>query len=550
VSRPSSDPLALGLDFGTASVRALLVDIRTGKERGSAVADYRHGVIESSLPGARTSLPRDWALQQPGDWVEAIGRAVPEALSAAAVNGSSVVGVGVDFTSCTILPVDAEGRPLCLLPAWAKRPHSWVKLWKHHAAQPQADRINAIASQRGERFLANYGGRTSSEWLCAKALQVLEEDPEIYDAAAAFVEGGDWIVRELTGVLVRNSCGAGYKAFWSKELGFPSRDFFAALDPRFASFPDKLGGVVTPPGRRVGGLRPEIAERLALSPGTAVGAAIIDAHAAVPGATVATPGRMVMVLGTSTCHMLLAERQAPVEGIGGVVRDGILEGYYGYEAGQPAVGDIFGWFARLGTDGSEPAAGRFTALESEAAATPPGSHGLLALDWWNGNRSVLVNADLSGLIVGLTLATTAGDIYRALIEATGFGTRRILDAFAREAIPVTDVIAVGGLAERSPLLLQIYTDITRLPIALAASANASALGAAMLGAVAAGPACGGCGSIVEAAAAMAHLAEKKVLPDPGASAVYDELYRDWIALHDHFGRGGSDLMGRLRRGRR
>ena len=538
------EPCALGLDFGTASVRALVVETRTGRERGSAVAEYRHGVIEDALPGSGARLQADWALQHPGDYLESIEKAVPEALAAAGVEKEAIVGIGVDFTSCTILPVDSAGRPLCLSPVWAARPHAWVKLWKHHAAQPQADRINALAEMRGEAFLADYGGRTSSEWLVAKALQILEEDPEVYAAAASIVEGGDWIVGELSGARVRNSCGAGYKGFWSRERGFPSKEFFGELNPRFGDLESKLTGEIVPPGRLVGGLTEAMAARLGLSPGTAVGAAIIDAHSAVPAATVVEAGRMVMVLGTSTCHMLLSDRHELVEGVGGVVRDGIVEGFSGYEAGQPAVGDIFGWFAKLVT-GSDTG---FAALEREAAQSPPGARGVLALDWWNGNRSVLVDANLSGLIVGMTLATTAGDIYRALIEATAFSTRRILDAFQAERIPVTELIAVGGLAERSPLLLQIYADVTGRPIALAAAGNASALGAAMLGAVAAGMDRGGHASFAEAARAMAHLKPQRVAPRSEAADAYDVLYRDWLELHDHFGKG-TDLMHRLRRGR-
>lgn len=538
-----TEPCALGLDFGTASVRALVVETRTGRERGSAVADYRHGVIETALPGSARRLPADWALQHPGDWIEAIERAVPQALATSGARAADIVGIGVDFTSCTVLPVDAAGTPLCLLPRWAARPHAWVKLWKHHAAQPQADRINAAAAARREPFLADYGGKTSSEWLVAKALQILDEDPDVYGAAASIVEGGDWIVGELSGVRVRNACGAGYKGFWSRERGFPSAEFFGALDPRFRNMGEKLGGDIVPPGRAVGGLTAAMGKRLGLDAGTAVGAAIIDAHSAVPAATVVEAGRMVMVIGTSTCHMLLDERHAVVEGVGGVVRDGIVEGFSGYEAGQPAVGDLFGWFAKLAGGGA------FTALERDAAACPPGARGLLALDWWNGNRSILVDANLSGLLVGMTLSTTSAEIYRALIEATGFSTRRILDAFEAERIPVRELIAVGGLAEASPLLVQIYADITRRPIALAATANASALGAAMLGAVAAGVGRGGHASFVDAARAMAHLKPERIQPDPKAAAAYDALYRDWLELHDHFGRGGSGVMGRLRRAR-
>ena len=533
-----TEPCSLGLDFGTASVRALVVETRTGRERGSAVADYPHGVIDAALPGTGERLGADWALQHPADYLESIEKAVPAALAAAGISGDAIVGVGVDFTSSTVLPVDAAGRPLCLDPKWAARPNAWVKLWKHHAAQPQADRINALAAERRDAFLADYGGRTSSEWLVAKALQTLEEDPDVYAAAARFVEAGDWVVAALTGRLVRNSCGAGYKGFWSAERGFPPREFFRSLDPRFADMPEKLAGEIVPPGREVGGLTEDAARRLGLRAGTPVASAIIDAHSAVPAATVVGPGRMVLVLGTSTCHMLLAEKRADVQGIGGVVKDGIVEGFYGYEAGQPAVGDIFGWFAKM-------IGGDFAALERDAAKAPPGARGLLALDWWNGNRSVLVDANLSGAIVGLTLATTAAEIYRALIEATAFSTRRILDAFAGRGIAVDELIGVGGLAERSPLLLQIYADVTRRPISLAAAPNGSALGAAMLGAVAAGKERGGHATLTEAARAMARLKGDRVAPDARAADRYDALYRDWLELHDHFGTK-TDVMKRLR----
>jgi L-ribulokinase len=375
---------------------------------------------------------------------------------------------------------------------------------------------------------------------------MLDEDPEIYDEARGFVEAGDWVVQELTGVLVRNACGAGYKALWSRERGFPSPGFFGALDPRFRDLAVKLPGQIVPPGRLVGGLRVPAAERLGLRAGTAVAAAIIDAHSAVPAATVVTPGRMVMVLGTSTCHMLLADRYAPVEGIAGIVADGIVEGFHGYEAGQPAVGDLFAWFVSL----VGPAGAGFENLEREAADAGPGSQGLMALDWWNGNRSVLANADLSGLIVGLTLRTAPAHIYRSLIEATGFGTRRIIGALEREGIQVGELIAAGGIADRSPLLLQIYANITGRPIRLAASRQTCALGAAMLGAVAAGEGAGGHATLREASGRMARLREDVVAPERESKAVYEDLYREYLGLHDYFGRGGTTVMTRLRRLRR
>ncbi|MDP7294958.1 MAG: ribulokinase [Vicinamibacterales bacterium] len=543
-------PCAVGLDFGTASCRAVIVEMATGRQLATAVADYPHGVIDRELPGGGT-LGVDWALQHPTDYLTALTAAVTEARREAGAAADTIAGIGIDFTASTVLPIDSEGQALCLRPEFAGRPHAWVKLWKHHAAQPQADRINEVTTARGERFLDDYGGRTSSEWLVAKALQILDEDPEIFESAAGIVEAADWTTSQLTGTLVRNACGAGYKGLWSRAHGFPPAEFFEALDPRMRDFVrDKLPGEIVAPGQVVGGLTEAWASRLELEAGTPVAAPIIDAHAGVLGATVVTPGRMVIVLGTSTCHMLLADRHAPVEGVAGIVRDGIVEGLYGYEAGQAAVGDIFGWFAGLVGSPASDSASTFARLETAAAATGPGGNGLVALDWWNGNRSVLANADLSGLIIGLSLQTTAGELYRSLIEATGFGTRRILDAFEAEQIPVTELVATGGLAERSPLLLRIYADITQRPIRLAASPNASALGAAILGALAAGAERGGHGSLEAAVEQMAGLATETIEPDGEAARQYEALYKEYLELHDHFGRGGSAVMSRLRRLRR
>ena len=540
-------PCSIGIDFGTASCRAVVVEMTTGRQLASAVADYAHGVIDRELPTGGT-LGADWALQHPGDYLTALTAVVTEARQEAGLPADAIAGVGFDFTASTVLPIDETYQPLCLRSEFAKRPHAWVKLWKHHSAQAQADRINEIATARRERFLPDYGGRTSSEWLVAKTLQILDEDPEIYETATGIVEAADWVANQLTGTLIRNACGAGYKGFWSRSHGFPSQAFFEALDPRMRHFVrDKLPGEVLPPGQRVGMLTSEKASLLTLSAGTPVAVPIIDAHAAVLGATVVTPGRMVAVLGTSTCHMLLAENHAPVEGVAGIVKDGIVKGLYGYEAGQAAVGDIFGWFARLvdpdGLGGSD----TFARLEADAAAVGPGGNGLVALDWWNGNRSVLANTDLSGLIVGLSLQTTPGELYRSLIEATGFGTRRVLDAFESEQIPVNELVATGGLATRSPLLLQLYANITKRPICRAASPNASALGAAILGALAAGPERGGYALLESAVAHMARLEPETIQPDPAAGEQYDALYREYLELHDHFGRDGTALMSRLRR---
>ncbi len=464
-----------------------------------------------------------------------------------------MIGVGIDFTSCTMLPTLADGTPLCTLDDLRREPHAWVKLWKHHAAQPQADRINAVAAERREPWLSRYGGKTSSEWFFAKSLQILEEAPEIYARADRLIEAADWIVWQLTGVETRNSCTAGYKAMWSKRDGFPDQAYFAALDPRFADVVDaKMSRDVVPIGSRAGGLSEQAATWTGLRPGTPVAVANVDAHVSVPAATVTQPGTMVAVMGTSICHVLVGEEPAIVDGMCGVVEDGIVRGLFGYEAGQSAVGDIFAWFVescvppeyhelarRRGVDVHQ-------VLADEAAMLRPGQSGLLALDWWNGNRSVLVDADLRGLLVGMTLATRAPEIYRALIEATAFGTRVIVDAYEASGIAVDEIVACGGLPERNKLLMQVFADVVGKTFTVAASTQAPALGSAMFGAVAAGATGGGYDTIVDAARSMARLSDEVFVPDPERHATYDRLYEEYRRLHDHFGRGGDDVMKRLR----
>jgi L-ribulokinase len=339
------DKHTLGLDFGTESARTVLVDVATGETVATAVQPYADGVIDESLPESDEPLPPDWALQNPDAWLAALEATVPAVLAESGVAPDSVVGLGIDFTACTVLPTAADGTPLCRVGDHRQRPHAWAKLWKHHAAQPQADRVNELAAARGERWLARYGGKISSEWLMPKALQLLDEAPDLYVAAKRIIEGGDWVAWQLTGALARNACAAGYKATWHKADGYPSPEFLAGLHPGLADlYIDKIAGPVVPPGQKIGELRAGWAERLGLAPGTPVAAPIIDAHAAVPGGGVGGPGTMFMIMGTSTCHMLMAESEIQVEGIGGVVEDGIVPGLFGYEAGQAGAGDILAWF--------------------------------------------------------------------------------------------------------------------------------------------------------------------------------------------------------------
>jgi L-ribulokinase len=476
--------------------------------------------------------------------------AVPRLLAETGVESDEVVGIGIDFTSCTMLPTLADGTPLCLLDDLRREPHAWVKLWKHHAAQPEADRINAVAGERGEPWLRRYGGKISSEWFFAKALQILDETPEVYARAERLLEACDWIVWQLTDVETRGACAAGYKAMWSKRDGFPPPAYFASLDPRFEHVvEEKLSRTLLPPGARAGGLSERAAAWTGLRAGTSVAVGNVDFHGSVPATTVTTPGALVMIMGTSVGHLLLGEELVEVEGMCGVVEDGIVPGYFGYEAGQSAVGDIFAWFTRQAVplEYHETARARgvgvHEVLAEEAAALQPGQSGLLALDWWNGNRSVLVDADLSGLLVGLTLATRAPEVYRALIEATAFGTRVIVEAFEQAGLDVDAIVACGGLPERNPLLMQIFADVTGREIAVAASRQAPALGAALWGAVAGGAHA----TIDEASAAMARLSDTRYVPRPEHRDAYDVLYGEYLRLHDFFGRGGDDVMRRLKR---
>jgi L-ribulokinase len=537
---------ALGLDFGTESGRALLVDVRTGEEVGTEVYEYPDGVMDRALPDG-TPLPPDWALQNPRDYLETLKRTIPAVLAASGVSPDEVIGIGIDFTSCTMMPADAEGTPLCTKPEWTGTPHAWPKLWKHHAAQPEADKINAAAERRGEPWLARYGGKYSSEWFFSKVWQILDEAPGVYEAADRLIEGADWIVWQLTGRETRNLCTAGYKAIYDKRTGSVSKDFLAELDPRLESVVErKMGRNVAPLGTRAGGLTSAMAELTGLPAGTPVAVGNVDAHVSVPAAGIAESGKMLMIMGTSICHMLLGAESKPVGGMCGVVEDGILPGFFGYEAGQSGAGDILAWFVRTWTPGEIAGRTAHDYLEQRARQIKPGESGLLALDWWNGNRSVLVDADLSGLLLGATLDTTLADIYRALIESIAFGTRVIIENFEEYGIRVAELYACGGMAEKNVLLMQIFSDVTGRSIKLARSSQASALGAAMFGAVAAGRRGGGYDTIYQAIERMAGVRDTIYQPDPSRHATYDDIFREYIRLHDYFGRGASDVMKRLR----
>jgi L-ribulokinase len=547
------DKFVIGIDFGTESGRVVVVRVRDGEEMAAAVVPYPDGVLDEKLPGGARLEP-DSALQNPRDYYLVLERGVPGALKEAGIKPSEVIAVGTDFTSCTVFATTHDGTPLCFLPKYRREPLAWAILWKHHAAQPEADRINEIGRERDEEFIRIYGGKYSSEWFFAKVLQVLNDSPELYEAAGRFIEGTDWIVWQLTGEEKRNNSTAGYKAMWVKGVGFPSRDFFRAVHPRLENvIQEKVGTEFHPLGTRAGGLTAYWAGAMGLREGTPVSMGVADGHVAIPATTVTKPGSLSMVMGTSFVQMLMGTERRIVEGICGVVEDGIVPGFWGYEAGQYAGGDMFAWFFNHAAPASIKSQARklnlpFTALlEKRAAALRPGESGLVALDWWNGNRCVLVDADLTGLLLGATLATPPEAIFRALIEAAAFGTRQIVEAFDAQGLHTKDVVACGGLPAKNKLLMQIYADVMGREIRIAKRPQTcSALGAAIHAAAAAGHRAGGYESISEAAEHMAHLQSETYRPRRENHEIYNRLFKEFQTLHDYFGRAGNDVMKRLK----
>ena len=546
-----ADSYVIGVDYGTLSGRAVVVRVSDGAELADAAYEYPHAVLTEALPDGGPQLPPEWALQVPRDYVQVLQNAVPEAVRRAGINPAKVVGLATDFTACTMVPVTADGVPLCEQPRFANRPHAYVKLWRHHAAQAQADRINELAAARGEKWLARYGGLISSEWEFAKGLQLLEEDPEVYAAMDHWLEAADWIVWQLTGSYVRNACTAGYKGIY-QDGAYPSQEFLAGLNPDFAGFvTEKLEHRIGQLSERAGELSAEAAAWTGLPAGIAVAVGNVDAHVTAPAAKAVEPGQMVAIMGTSTCHVMSAEGPADVPGMCGAVDGGIVEGLWGYEAGQSGVGDIFGWFVRTCVPPSYAAAaagrgiGVHEYLTELAAGQAIGEHGLLALDWHSGNRSVLVDHELSGVFVGQTLATKPEDMYRALLEATAFGTRVIVEAFNDSGVPVRGLTVAGGLL-KNRLLMQIYCDVLNMPISVIGSAQGPALGSAIHAAVAAGA----YPDIRTAAQAMGNVVRDAFVPNPDSARAYQQLFAEYRTLHDYFGRGGNNVMHRLKAMRR
>jgi L-ribulokinase len=551
VSAQFSDKYVVGVDFGTLTARAVVVRVSDGLEVGTGVHAFRHAVIDQRLPISGEELPPDWALQDPDDYLESLGAAVRLAVASSGVDVAAIVAIATDFTACTMVPTLADGTPLSQLPEFKDRPHAYVKLWRHHAAQPQADRINRIAAARNEPWLSRYGGLISSEWEFAKGLELLENDGEVYRAMERWVEAADWIVWQLCGRYVRNTCTAGYKGIRQDGI-YPSTEYLAELNPAFADFvTEKLDQPVGALGDAAGTLTPHAAARIGLNEGIVVAVGNVDAHVTAPAARAVEPGRLVAIMGTSTCHVVNGTGLHDVPGMCGVVDGGIVAGSWGYEAGQSGVGDLFAWCANYGVpveyQQAAAAAGidLHDHLSNLAAAQAVGQHGLLALDWHNGNRSVLVNHELSGLVLGLTVNTRPEDVYRALVEATAFGARTIVDTLVDHGVPVDEYIVAGGLG-KYPFVMQIYADVLRRPLSVIGSAQGPALGSAIHAAVAVGA----YPDVASASAAMGSSYAAVYQPSSAAADRYERLFAEYTALHDHFGRGGTDVMRRLKQLRR
>jgi L-ribulokinase len=532
--------VTIGIDYGTNSVRAVVIDCEDGRVLGTKVFDYPSGEQGVLLH------PRDphLARQNPADYIDGLRASVTGALAAAArqpgFSPSRVIGIGVDTTGSTPLPVDASARPLAFDPRWKDNlaAHAW--LWKDHTSADEAARITTIATKHAPQYLAPIGGTYSSEWWWSKIWHCVNVAPDVFDAAASWVELADFIPAVLADVdepndIVRCVCAAGHKAMYSDTWGgLPDKAFLSRLDPKLAALRDRLYDKAWPPGRPAGHLSKRWADELGLPEGIAIAMGGFDAHYGAVGSGIDV-GTFVKIIGTSTCDCAIAPvdgQLANIPGICGIVNGSIMPGYFGIEAGQSAVGDILKWWVETVCRGDE---SLHAELSEEAARLAPGESGLIALDWNNGNRTILVDPRLTGLIIGQTLHTTRAEIYRALIEATAFGARAIIERIREFGVPIERVVCCGGIAEKNDLFMQIYADVIGQPMLIAGSPQTPALGAAVSAAVTAGESAGGYPSWTEAQRQMTTLKEKRFTPEPAAHRVYDELYAIYRELHDTFG---------------
>ena len=544
------DKYVIGLDYGTLSARAVLVSVGRGEVAAESIYPYPHGIL-NTISGGDEELPVDFALQEIDDYVEAMYETIRTVVKQSGCRAEDVIGIGIDATSSTFLPLTKSGTPLCKTEQFRTNPHAWLKLWKHHGAQEEADRMTELAAGRQEKFLMRCGGKVNAEWMLPKLTEIVLKAPDVYEAADNFMEVSDYLVFLLTGEMTRCMCHAGYKLLWNEEDAYPSEEFLRALHPNLSSLKSKLKGREVQVGECAGRLTEEAAGRLGLREGTAVAASMIDAHVAVPSLGIDGPDKALMILGTSCCMLLCSEKLSYIKGISGCVKNAVLPGLYAYEAGQSAVGDLFDWFVKNCVPGSyeKEAADKNISihmlLSEKASCLAPGESGLVALDWWNGNRSCLADARLSGMVLGLTLRTKPEEIYRALLEAAAFGMRAIFEEFEKGGITARELYACGGIVSKNSFMMQIYADVLGKTIFTGSTEQGSAFGAAVYAAVAAGAERGGYGSVYRAARAMGKTGDKRYTPIPQNMEIYHRIYREYKLLHDYFGAGGNEVMHRM-----
>jgi L-ribulokinase len=530
----------IGLDYGTNSVRALIVNVANGAEIASAVWTYSHGT-----QGVILSRDPNLARQHPADYVNGAEITIRQALATArkTVKGFSpgqVIGIGVDTTGSTPLPVEANGQPLAFNQKFARNPAALAWLWKDHTGVAEAAEITALAKKMRPQYLAKCGGIYSSEWFFSKILHCLRTEPAVFEAAYSWIELADYVPAELTGTLapdkfVAGVCAAGHKAMWNAMWnGYPDAAFLSKLDPKLGALRTRLPARVRSIDRAVGGLTTTWAKKTGLTAGIPVAVGAFDAHLGAVGSGVA-PGTLVKIIGTSTCDIAISparQKLADVPGLCGIVDGSVLPGYFGLEAGQSAVGDIFNWWVNYIRPHGEKLSHR--ELDAEATKLLAGESGLLALDWNNGNRTILVDQQLTGLLVGQTLYTTPAEVYRALIEATAFGALTIINRFEEYGVKIKQVVNCGGIAEKSAITMQIYADVTGRPMKVSRSAQTCALGSAIAAAVVAGAH----KDYATAQKKMTGLKPKIYQPNAKAHATYREIYKQYKQLHDAFGTKG------------
>jgi len=524
----------IGVDYGTQSARAQILAADDGAVCCESVFFYPHGVMSRQLPDGTPLIGEHWALVHPQDYWEALVQLVHDLMQQSQIDRTLIKGLSIAATACTLVPVNDELTPLCCLKPFMHMPHAYAKLWKHHRAEEEARHMTQIAATRGEPFLSTYGGAISSEWVMPKMLEVLREAPEVFHAADVFLQISDWLDSLLTGKMIRGGGISSFKAMYSRKNGYPSSDYLARVHPQMPeAVRDKLRGEMVFPGEKAGELTQNAADALGLLPGITVASGHTDAHAAALGAGVQQSGDYLVVLGTSSVTHFLHSEHKQIPGVNACVRDGLLPDLTCYTAGQACVGDMLEWFVRL--IDTEKSSRTYMDLEKEAALLHAGDCGLIALDWWNGNRCLLGNNRLSGLMMGMTLHTSRADIYRALMESIAFGQRMIRDQYETHGLSVGRIILCGGIAAKSPLMCQIMADVLGMPVEISSTKQATALGAGMCAATGLGIENGGYEHLEDAVMHMRSKTGTIVYPDKDQTACYDEIFKRYRRLHDFFG---------------